>query len=295
LFHSRYDLSEGWEQLWAAAYRPPREEATFASAAEREAAGMCSRGEGQDIWRPVNFVRENNMPPRDPSLPEGTDKIIDTNAIDTGGGAASGGGNTPGPKGGASSKASSGTSSAATSGNTTATTGGDASSDASGGSAFTFEKSGTVSKTADTIVNQLKDQVSSVRSTATDRARTMADDGKRQATDFLQTLAEIIQDAASSVEEKLGSQYSGYGSRAADGVNSLASKLNERSVDDLVDDARDFVRRSPAAAIGIAAVVGFAVARVVRAGIEDARGASTGGTDQGTTGTGTNNSGRSGA
>jgi ElaB/YqjD/DUF883 family membrane-anchored ribosome-binding protein len=139
-----------------------------------------------------------------------------------------------------------------------------------------------VSKTADTIVNQLKDQVGTLKSTGVDRARTMADDGKRQATDFLHTVAEIIQDAASSVEDKLGSQYSGYGTRAADGVNSLASKLNDRSVDDLIGDARDFVRKSPAAAIGIAAVVGFAVARVVRVGIDDARGGSS--TGSGTSG-----------
>lgn len=215
------------------------------------------------------------MPPRDPSLPEGTDKIIDTNAIGTGSGATGGGGSGK-PAGGGT-----------TSGKTADTKGG-----GSGGSAFTFEKSGdgdgrgAVSKTADTIVNQLKEQVSSVRGTATDRARTMADDGKRQASDFLQTVAEIIQDAAGSVEKKLGSQYSGYGSRAADGVNSLASKLNERSVDDLIEDARDFVQRSPAAAIGIAAVVGFAVARVIRAGIDDARG---GTTDTG--GTGSNGTG----
>jgi len=206
------------------------------------------------------------MPPRDPSLPEGTDKIIDTNAIGTGSGAAGGG------SGGSGKAAGGGT----TSGKAADAKGGTG----SGSSAFTFEKSGGTSKAADTIVNQLKEQVSSVRGTATDRARTMADDGKRQASDFLQTVAEIIQDAAGSVEKKLGSQYSGYGSRAADGVNSLASKLNERSVDDLIDAARDFVRRSPAAAIGIAAVVGFAVARVVRAGIDDARGATsdTGGT-----------------
>jgi len=216
------------------------------------------------------------MPPRDPSLPEGTDKIIDTNAIDTGGSSTGGGG------GGASGKpggTTSGTAGGNTTGTTAATTGG-----GDTGSAFTFEKSGGgTGKAADTIVNQLKDQVSTLKSTGVDRARTVADDGKRQATDFLTTIAEIIQDAAGSVEERLGSQYSGFGNRAADSVTSLANTLNDRSVDDLFDDARAFVRKSPAVAIGIAAVVGFAVARVVRSSIEEAR--SSGSTD--TTGTGT--------
>ncbi len=235
------------------------------------------------------------MPPRDPSLPEGTDKIIDTNAIDTGSGATGGGGGTSSGTG------TGGGTTGSTGGSTTGTTGSGTGS-GSAGSAFTFDKSGddsksAVSKTADTIVNQLKDQVGSLKSTGVDRARSMADDGKRQATDFLQSIAEIIQDAASSVEEKLGSQYADYGTRAADGVNSLAGKLNDRSVDDLFDDAREFVRKSPAAAIGIAAVVGFAVARVVRAGIEDARGGSTSSSTGSQTGTGstTGTSGSSGA
>jgi len=210
------------------------------------------------------------MPPRDPSLPEGTDKIIDTNQIDSGSGATGGGG------GGSRSSGTGGKASGTTGGSTAATK-----SDTTG-SAFTFEKSGgATGKAADTIVNQLKDQVSTLKTTGVDRARTMADDGKRQATDLLTTIAGIIQDASGSVEERLGSQYSGVGNRAADSVNSLANTLNERTVDDLFDDARAFVRKSPALAVGIAAVVGFAVARVVRSGIEEARGSS----DSDTTGT----------
>lgn len=220
------------------------------------------------------------MPPRDPSLPEGTDKIIDTNQIDNGGGTGGGGGGSTGSSGTGSTSGTTGGTTSGTAGGTTAkTTGG-----SDTGSAFTFEKSGSgTSKAADTIVNQLKDQVGTLKTTGVDRARTMADDGKRQATDFLTTIAGIIQEAAGSVEERLGSQYSGFGNRAADSVNSLASTLNDRSVDDLFDDARAFVRKSPAVAVGIAAVVGFAVARVVRSSIEEARG----GADTGTTGTGT--------
>lgn len=157
-------------------------------------------------------------------------------------------------------------------GGTAGSTGGSTGSGGSGG------KSSGVSKAADTIVSQLKDQVSSLRSTAGDRARTYAVDGKRQATDLLGKLADVIQDASSSVETRLGSQYSGFGTRAVDQVNSLARTLDEREIDDLLDDARAFVRRSPAVALGAAALVGFAVARVVRAGVEDLTHANSGGT-----------------
>jgi hypothetical protein len=77
------------------------------------------------------------------------------------------------------------------------------------------------------------------------------------------------------------------GHRASTSINSLASTLDERSVDDLLDDARSFVQRSPAVAIGVAALLGFAVARVVRSGISEyssSQGGDSGGTTGGTGG-----------
>ena len=37
----------------------------------------------------------------------------------------------------------------------------------------------------------------------------------------------------------------------------------------LIDDTRDFVRKSPAIAIGIAAVAGFALVRLLKTGLDD--------------------------
>ena len=42
------------------------------------------------------------------------------------------------------------------------------------------------------------------------------------------------------------------------------SKLDEKSVDDLVEDGREFVRKSPGKALGIAAIVGFMLSRLFR-------------------------------
>lgn len=230
------------------------------------------------------------MPPRNTGLPEGTDHIIDTNIDlgDTGGG--SGGGS------GGSGAAGSGASGSGTSGSSTsAGTSGGASS-AGGGSAFQFEKDdadgegrGAPGKAADTIAGQVREQISTLKSQAGDRARSLADDGKRQTTDFLQKVAEVVGDAAGSVESRLGGQYAGIGHRASDSINALASSLDDRSVDDLFEDARAFVKRSPAVAVGIAAVVGFAIARVVRSSVSEMSGSSgdgSGGTARPTDGNG---------
>lgn len=208
------------------------------------------------------------MPPRDPGLPEGTDHIIDTNIdLGNGGGGSGGGGASAGggaTGGGATGGTSGGTAGAKASGGT---------SEGGGGSpAFKFDKNESGGNSGGGgIAGQVREQISTLKSQAGDRARTLADDGKKQATSLLETIADVVADAAGSVEERLGGQYAGVGNRASDSIRSLASTLDERSVDDLLEDARSFVQRSPAVAIGIAAVVGFAVARVVRSTIAEMR------------------------
>ena len=215
------------------------------------------------------------MPPRDPSLPEGTDHIIDTNidiGPDTGAPGLGGGGSTAGSGGAAT--GSSGSSTTGTSGGGTQSGGGSTS--GGGGSAFKFDKTdgGNSNSKASGIMGQVKDQISNFTSQAGDKAKGLADDGKGRATDFLQTIAKIIADASGSVEERLGGQYAGFGNKASESIQSLASTLDERSVDDLLGDARAFFQRSPVLAIGVAAVVGFAVARVARATLTEYSGTS---------------------
>ena len=46
-------------------------------------------------------------------------------------------------------------------------------------------------------------------------------------------------------------------------LKDLLTKLDEKDVDVIAEDARQFVRKSPALAIGAAAAVGFVLARLV--------------------------------
>lgn len=107
-----------------------------------------------------------------------------------------------------------------------------------------------------------------LKSEAGDRARTVADQGKAKATGALDQIVAMLNDAAGQVDEKLGEQYGQYARSAAEQVQGLSSSLNERSVEELLDDARELVRKSPAAALGIAAAIGFAAARLVSAGLD---------------------------
>lgn len=115
-----------------------------------------------------------------------------------------------------------------------------------------------------------KDEAGKFGKTAADKARFYADDGKSRASGALGEVAKLVDDAANTVDEKLGEQYGQYAHSAARFVDDFANTLSTKNVDELLEDTRQFVRKSPAVAVGIAAALGFVVARVVKAGIDSA-------------------------
>lgn len=135
---------------------------------------------------------------------------------------------------------------------------------AGGGAVARRQDAGT-----DNLVGQVRDQVSTLRGQAGDRLRGFADDGKGRASGLLDEFGGVLGDAARSVDERLGEDYGRYAHQAADAVSSFAGKVREKSVDDIMDDAKAFVRKSPVVAIGIAAVAGFALMRVLKSGLEE--------------------------
>lgn len=128
----------------------------------------------------------------------------------------------------------------------------------------------------DRLVSQMRDQVTGLRGQAGDKLRGFADDGKGRVTGMLENVSEVLNDAARSVDERLGGDYGDYAHRAAGAVADFAGRIRDKSVDDIMDDTRDFVRKSPVVAIGIAAVAGFALIRVLKTGLDGARGANEG-------------------
>jgi ElaB/YqjD/DUF883 family membrane-anchored ribosome-binding protein len=174
------------------------------------------------------------MPQQD--LPEGTDTVIaGASKTDTGG--SSGGGGSGGRSG----------------------SGG-------GGSAIGGSSGGGAG--ADKIVSQVRDQVYSLRDQATEKARTYAEGGKDRTTQLLDDIAEIIHDAARSIDDRLGDQYGEYAHKAGDAVQGLAGNLRDKNLEDLLEGTRSIVRKSPAVTVGTAALLGFVLVRLVKSGLE---------------------------
>ena len=128
--------------------------------------------------------------------------------------------------------------------------------------------SGAFSAKAVEAKQAIKDGADKYGAKATDKIRTLADTGKERATGALSQVSTLLTDAAGQVDDKFGAQYGDYARTAASSLSSFSDQVANKNVDELAADAREFVRNSPAVALGVAAAVGFALARLVHSGID---------------------------
>ena len=138
----------------------------------------------------------------------------------------------------------------------------------------TSDDAGTADKDAGTASasggrGALFDKFDEVKAQSYDRAREYAVLGKDRTTGALDDFVRMINDTASQVDSKVGSQYGDYARRAAAGIGNVTDSIRDKDVDALFADARALVAKSPAVAIGAAAALGFVVARLARSGLPD--------------------------
>lgn len=109
-----------------------------------------------------------------------------------------------------------------------------------------------------------KAQGEQVKSQAGKMARDAAGTAKVKTGEAMEGLAKLIAETAQTVDTKLGPQYGDYARQAANAVAGAAKSLDKKDVDQLLGDARDFVRKSPAVAIGAAAIAGYVLMRLAK-------------------------------
>lgn len=104
---------------------------------------------------------------------------------------------------------------------------------------------------------------------AKEKGAALAVEGKAKASDALTTLGKVISDNAGTIDEKLGVQYGDYARTAARSIQETAAKLESKDLGELGSDVKEFVQKSPGVAIGIAAVAGFAIAKMLSGRSDD--------------------------
>ena len=132
-----------------------------------------------------------------------------------------------------------------------------------------LDKTAAYRKTATDNAGDWVEDARTMGAQARKRASELAQDGKTRASDGLASLGKTVSDTAATIDERLGKQYGDYARTAARSIQEAAAKLDAKDLGELGDDARDFIRKSPGAAIGIAAVAGFFLARMFRGGSDD--------------------------
>ncbi len=117
---------------------------------------------------------------------------------------------------------------------------------------------------------KVKDEMNNFKDKAADTARNAAERGKERASEAVSGIGKLLRESAETIDSNVGKNYGDYARNAADAVDGFAEKMSAKEVDDIVGDARDFVRKSPAVAIGAAAAIGFVLVRLLRSGRDEA-------------------------
>lgn len=108
------------------------------------------------------------------------------------------------------------------------------------------------------------DEAKDLAGQAKDRATELAKDGKAKTSDAIASLGKIVADNAGTIDEKLGTRYGDYARSAARSMQETAAKIEAKELAELGEDAKQFVRKSPGLAIGIAAAAGFLISRIFK-------------------------------
>jgi len=94
------------------------------------------------------------------------------------------------------------------------------------------------------------------------KAGELAVQGKTRASDAIAGLGKMVADNAEMIDDKVGPKYGDYARTASRKMQETAAAIESKDFDELGDDAREFVKKSPGLAVGLAAVAGFVLARL---------------------------------
>ena len=113
--------------------------------------------------------------------------------------------------------------------------------------------------------SQAKEAVTSLSSQATTTVKDVLNQQVIAGADVASHVAESVKRAADNLDQNLP-QLAGLARGAAAKLEELSAEARNKSVDELFRNGSDFARRKPALVFGAAAVFGFALFRILKAG-----------------------------
>jgi len=128
------------------------------------------------------------------------------------------------------------------------------------------EATGEWTDEARTRSTEAKDKANAFATDAKVKAADFANEGKARTSQAIVGLSKMIDENAHLIDEKVGPRYGEYARSASKSMQDAATALDEKSFEQLGEDAREFVRKSPGLAVGMAAAAGFMLARLFKKG-----------------------------
>jgi hypothetical protein len=113
--------------------------------------------------------------------------------------------------------------------------------------------------------SQAKEAMTSLSSQATTTVKDVLNQQVNAGADVASHVAESVKRAADNLDQNLP-QLAGLARGAAAKLEELSAEARNKSVDELFQNGSDFARRKPALVFGAAAVFGFALFRILKAG-----------------------------
>ena len=126
---------------------------------------------------------------------------------------------------------------------------------------------GTRAERASAVLDKVRSGGEKLSGQAAEKARGLVGQGLERSAEALANVGRLVGDTAEGLDERLGQEYGDYARRAAGAIEDAANSLASKDADELIDDTRNFVRKSPGVALAGAAIVGFALARLVKSGL----------------------------
>jgi ElaB/YqjD/DUF883 family membrane-anchored ribosome-binding protein len=130
--------------------------------------------------------------------------------------------------------------------------------------------------TRERAVETLRSGTEKLSGQAAEKARGLVSQGLERGGEALANVSKLIGDTAAGLDERLGPQYGDYARKAATTIEDTANRFAAKDADELIEDTREFVRKSPGIALAGAAVLGFALVRLVKSGLDQDGNESTG-------------------
>lgn len=123
------------------------------------------------------------------------------------------------------------------------------------------------SSAGNAVMSKIRSGGDKLSDQAAGKARDFLGQGIERSAEAIANVGKLVGDTASGLDDRLGQDYGDYARSAAQSLENTANRLASKDPNELIDDTREFIRKSPGIALAGAAIVGFALARLVKSGL----------------------------